>query len=230
MTTLTPNQWARQAGVLYLILAPLGFFGLMYVPVLLLVANDAAASVMNIQQHELMYRLSILAAFSIQLVQLFIALALFQLFKSVHRIWALLIVLFTVAAMPIALLNELSRIAVLYFIHENSLTELLTGEQLNQAIMFLLGLNEDGIMIAHIFWGAWLLPMGVLIFKSAMVPKWIGVLMIIAFAGYVADTLFWILVPNETIDIAVYTFWGEIILPLWLVIKGVHIKSTTVIN
>ena len=226
MTTQTqPNAIARRAGLLYLLLVPLGFFGLLYVPAMLLVADDPSATLFNIQSHELGYRLSILAAFCIQVIQIFIALALFDLFKPVNKRWALLIIIFTLAAMPIALLNELSRVAVLYLLHDSALTALFTDLQLQQAVLFLLDLNDDGVMIAHIFWGFWLLPMGVLILKSGFIPKFIGWLMVLAFAGYVADTFLWILVPNESYNVAVFTFWGEIILPLWLVAKGVKTEA-----
>lgn len=218
----TPNTIARRAGLLYLLLVPLGFFGLLYVPTVLVVANDVAATYLNLQTHEMSVRLSILAALCIQLIQIFIALALYDLFKPIDKRWSQLIVLFTVAAMPIALLNELSRVAILYLINDNAFTATLAAEPLQQAVQFLLNLNDDGMMIAHIFWGFWLLPMGVLILKSGYVPAFIGWLMILAFGGYVADTLAWILLPNETYDFALFTFWGEIILPLWLVFKGVN--------
>ncbi|MDX1341628.1 MAG: DUF4386 domain-containing protein [Reinekea sp.] len=220
-TQINPNSIARRAGWLYLLLIPLGFFGLMYVPEVLLVADNPQATFANIQANEMGLRLSVLAAFSIQVIQIFIALALYDLFKHVDRTWSQIIVIFTLAAMPVALLNELSRVAVLYFIHDSALTALFTTEQLQQAVLFLLDLNEDGIMIAHIFWGVWLLPMGVLILKSDFIPKIIGWMMVLAFFGYIADTVVWLLIPGETIDVALYTFYGEVILPLWLVIKGV---------
>lgn len=226
MTSLThPNTLARRAGLLYLLLIPLGFFGLLYVPTVLMVANDPATTYLNLQTHELSFRLSILAALCIQIIQLFIALALYDLFKTVNKRWAQLIVLFTLAAMPIALLNELSRVALLHLLNDNAFTAALSTETLHRAVQFLLTLNDDGVMIAHIFWGFWLLPMGVLILKSGYVPAFIGWLMILAFGGYVADTFAWLLIPNETYDFALFTFWGEIILPLWLVFKGVKTHS-----
>ena len=73
MTTKTqPNAIARRAGLLYLLLVPLGFFGLLYVPEMLLVADNPSTTLFNIQSHELGYRLSILAAFCIQVIQIFI--------------------------------------------------------------------------------------------------------------------------------------------------------------
>ena len=222
--TTNLNTFARRAGLLYLLLVPLGFYGLMYVQAFLLVANDVSATLVNIQANEMHYRLSIFAALLIQVIQLFIAIQLFQLFRSVDRMWALLIVLFTLVAMPIAMLNELSRIAILHLLNNGQATALWSPQQIPQVVDFLLKLNADGVMIAHIFWGLWLLPMGVLILKSRLLPSFIGWLMVLAFAGYIADTLLWMLVPTATYEVAVYTFWGEIIFPLWLVFKGVNTK------
>ncbi|MDX1475177.1 MAG: DUF4386 domain-containing protein, partial [Reinekea sp.] len=134
-TQINPNSIARRAGWLYLLLIPLGFFGLMYVPEVLLVADNPQATFANIQANEMGLRLSVLAAFSIQVIQIFIALALYDLFKHVDRTWSQIIVIFTLAAMPVALLNELSRVAVLYFIHDSALTALFTTEQLQQAVL-----------------------------------------------------------------------------------------------
>lgn len=80
-------------------------------------------------------------------------------------------------------------------------------------------------MTLEVFFGLWLLPFGLLIYKSGFIPRIIGVLMLIAGFGYTIDSLTSLLFPtlgSFTKPIA-FTFSGvgEIITMLWLLIKGV---------
>jgi hypothetical protein len=77
----------------------------------------------------------------------------------------------------------------------------------------------------QIFWGLWLLPIGKLIIESEFLPKTIGYLMIIAGIGYVVDVFNWFVFPDFNFGLSVFTFVGEIVLPLWLLIKGVNLKN-----
>ena len=69
MTTkekMNPNKTARIAGFLYLIMFPLGLFGIMYVPSILIVPGDAATTANNIMASESLFRLSIGSALMVQ--------------------------------------------------------------------------------------------------------------------------------------------------------------------
>ena len=57
----SPRQLARIAGALYLINIVAGAFAIGIVPATLVVSGDAAATANNIQTHELLYRLSLVA-------------------------------------------------------------------------------------------------------------------------------------------------------------------------
>jgi hypothetical protein len=224
-STLNPQILARKAGFLYLLLVPLGIYSLIYVPDLIRVTGNPAATMEQLLANEFSFRWSILGALAIQVVQLFVALALYDLLKIVHKRMAALIVFFTVTAMPIAMLNELSHVAILYALNDPDLLTLFTQAQIDYWVSLALNLNSDGIMIAHVFWGFWLFPMGYLIAKSGFVPRIIGWLLMLECFGYLADTLIWILLPESTLSVADYTGWGELFLPLWLVIKGVNLEQ-----
>jgi hypothetical protein len=119
------------------------------------------------------------------------------------------------------MLNELNQFAVLFLVHSaNSLIEPMAG-QLQTMVPLLLNLHQLGISIAGIFWGLWLFPMGYLVFKSGFLPKILGILLIIGGIGYLVDSFAAFLVPNLGVNIAIFTFWGEVLFPLWLLIKGV---------
>src|SRR6516162_9374933 len=56
-----PRRLARIAGGLYLIIIVGGFFAIGYVPAMLVVPGDVVATAQNIQAHELLYRLGLVA-------------------------------------------------------------------------------------------------------------------------------------------------------------------------
>ncbi len=232
MTTLTTNPTnhsirrsmgmapllnARLAGFLYLLLVPLGMFGILYVPNTLIVPGDVAATASNILDNETLFRLSIVSALLAQLVNLAVVLLLYKLLRPVNKTVALLMVIFITLGMPIAMLNELNQAAVLLILHSANPSIELVG--------LFLELHEYGIQIACIFWGLWLFPMGYLVFKSNYIPKIIGVMLMIGCFGYVVDAFVFLLSLDLAIAFSEFLFIGEVALPLWLVIKGVNVEQ-----
>ncbi len=218
------NKTARIAGFLYFLLAPLGFFGGMYIPTLI-VSGDAAATVNNILAHLWLFRLSIVSALSVPIVNVFLVLQLYKLLKPVNKNNAVLMVVFIVAVTPIAMFNELSLFAVLQLLSHTDYLKIFSLDQLHSQVMFFLDLNHYGFFIVSIFWGLWLFPLGQLIFRSGFLPKIIGVLMVIAGFGYVFDSVMFFLLPDLNMIISKYTFIGELVLLLWLLFKGVNVEK-----
>jgi hypothetical protein len=100
-----------------------------------------------------------------------------------------------------------------------------TVDQLHAWVMVFLDLHEHGILIASIFWGLWLFPMGYLVFKSGYIPRILGVLLMIGCFGYLIDFVTFFLFPNFDVIISGFTFIGELLLPLWLLFKGVNVEQ-----
>ncbi len=82
-----------------------------------------------------------------------------------------------------------------------------------------------GALIAVIFWGLWLFPLGYLVFKSGYIPRILGVLLIIAGFGYLNDFFKFFLFPNFDATIFQFMAFGEMLFPLWLLIKGVNVEQ-----
>ena len=221
---MNANKTARTAGFLYLLLAPLGFFGGMYIPSIT-VPGNAVATVGNIMTHTLLFRLSILSALITPIVTVLVSLFLYKLFKPVDKNQAVLMVIFALAALPIAMLNELNHFAVLLLLNGTDYLKVFRIDQLYSQVMFFLDLGHYGAFIAAIFWGLWLLPMGYLVFKSGFLPRIIGVLLIIAGFGYIIDSAALFLLPDLNINISQFTFYGELLMLLWLLIKGVNVEQ-----
>ena len=219
------QKTARIAGLLYLLLIPLGLFGILYVPSTLIAPGDAAATANNIMANQALFRLSIVSALVVQLVNIFVVLLLYKLLKPVNKNHAVLMVIFLLLAVPIAFINELTHFAVLLLLSGADSLEVFTAAQLQVLVSLLLDLHESGIFIAQIFWGLWLFPMGYLGFKSGFLPRIIGILLMIGCFGYLFDSFTAFLFPNFGVTVSEFTFLGEVLLPLWLLIKGVNVEQ-----
>jgi hypothetical protein len=229
MTTLTskisPRSTARIAGFLYLLLIPLGSFAILYGSTTLTVPGDATTTAENLIASESLFRLSIVSAILSQIVGIGVTLALYQLLKPVNKNIALLMVVLVLLGVPITLLTELTHFAVLIFISNADYLTVFTTEQLQALAFLFLNLHGYGLLIAGIFWGLWLFPLGYLVFRSGFLPGMLGVLLMIGGFGYLTDSFASFLFPNYDLNLALYTGWSEVIFPLWLVIKGVRAEQ-----
>ena len=209
---------AKLSGILYLSLLPLGILGIIYVPDNLIVTNDISTTINNIIENETLFRWSIIAALTVQLINIILVIQLYKILQHIHKIMAYFMVIFSLLAVPIAFLNEINNLAIVNLLNQPKESEQLIGIFIN--------LHHHGIIIAQVFWGLWLFPLGYLIYKSEFLPKFIGVLLIIGSIGYVVDSFTLILLPNFKITFSEFTFLGEVIFPLWLLTKGININKT----
>lgn len=216
---------ARLAGILYLLLIPLGVFAIQYGPAALTVSGDAAATAGNLIASESLFRLSIVSALLSQIVGIAVTLALYQLLSPVNRSLALLMVIFVLLGIPVTMLTELTHLAALDLLSGAGYLAVFTTEQRQALALLVLNLHGSGLAIAGIFWGLWLLPLGYLVFRSAFLPRILGILLMIGGFGYLIDSFGSFLLRDYNLNLALYTGWVEIIFPLWLVIKGVGVKQ-----
>lgn len=218
---MLPNRTARLAGGLYLAMAPFGFFGIVYVPSVLLVPGDAVTTARNIMASEWLFRSGTVSHLIGQIIFIFLVLALYRLLKPVNKDHAVLMVVLALLGIPIAFLNEVNHLAALRLL--NSADDgAFTSTQLQAQAMLFLDMRRSGILVNQVFWGLWLLPLGFLIFRSGFLPKLLGILLVIGGVGYVIDSATQLLFPGLP-TISQFTFIGELLFPLWLLIKGVNV-------
>lgn len=219
---------ARVVGFLFLCPIPLQIFGANYVPSRLVVSGDAAATAGNIMASELLFRLGIVSVLLIMVTNIAVVLLLYQLLKPVNKNMAALMVILNLPSVPIAMLNELSQFAIPLLLHNADALRAFTPDQLNALVSLFLSLHDIGITIGGIFWGLWLVPYGLLVFQSGLFPRLIGVLLIIECFGFLIQSFGGFLWPELQTSLALLpalTSWAELLLPLWLVMKGVNVKQ-----
>jgi hypothetical protein len=219
------NVTARFAGLLYLALAALSVFGLIYVPSVILVPGDPAATAMNIVASESLFRLGFVGNLLVFTVNIFVAVLLYKVFEPVGKTMAGLMVILILVGVAIAMLNELNQFAALLLLSGGDYLAAFTSEQLQALATLFLDIYEHGFVVAHIFFGLWLFPMGYLVIKSGFMPKVIGIFLLIACVGYVVDFILFFLFPEITMTVSGYTFIGEVMLLLWLLVMGVNVEQ-----
>jgi hypothetical protein len=221
----TINRTARFTGLLYTLMIPLSILGYLYVPEAVVVSQDALATVDNIVAGEVVFRLSMAAALVVQISHIIIVLLLYKILSPVNKTLAVYMVVFMLTSVPITMLNELNNFAMLYLAGGAPYLSTFPADQLGSMVLFFHTLHEAGIFIAQIFWGLWLIPMGWLIIKSEFMPKFLGYILLLVALSYMVDFFIGIVVPQFGIAFTDIIGFAEILLPLWLLIRGVNAEK-----
>jgi hypothetical protein len=218
------NSKARTAGLVYLLCVLIAPYRLIYVPNTLFVSGDAAATAANIAAHETIFRLGIFSDLLTGVIQIFLALAFYQLFKDVNRKQAALLVIVSgILITAIYFFNILNDAAALLLVHGADFLSVFTKEQRDALAMLFLRLHGQEINAAEILWGLWLFPMAALVLRSGFLPRLFGYWLILNGVAYVAQSIAWAVLPqfqDMISSIATPFQFGEIVFMLWLLIMG----------
>jgi hypothetical protein len=218
------KKTARGAGILYIIMDVFMIFSGMVVDPKIYVPGDAVATASNILASEGLFRLGFVSNLVGYTLYLFLVLALYELFKSVDKGQARLMVILVVAGVSVAFLNTLNQYVPILLLSGAGHLSVFNLSQLQTLAMVFLDIFNHGVIIAQIFWGLWLIPLGLLVYKSGFIPKVLGVLLIVGCFGQLIEFLSIFLFPGySTIltPIAQTAMIGELPIFLWLLIKGV---------
>jgi uncharacterized protein DUF4386 len=213
----------RFAGLLYVLTSIVGFFAMGYVPSKLIVHGNAAATASNIAASETLLRLGIAGELIGSAGFIFVALALYQLLKGVNRHHASLMVILIVVSIPIAFVNELNSIAALVLVRGADFLSIFDKPQREALAMLFLNLHRHGFVVAEMFWGLWLFPLALLVYRSRFLPRFLGVWLALAGFAWVLLSLTGVLLPQYQGKVDTYSqpaMFGEIAFMFWLLIKG----------
>lgn len=203
----------RFAGLLYVLMSIIGFFAMGYVPNKLIIYGNAAATASNITASETLFRFGIAGELVGQAGFIFVALALYELFKAVNRRQASLMVTLILVSIPIAFLNELNSFAALALVRGTDYLSVFDKPHREALAMLFLHLHGRGFVVAEMFWGLWLFPLALLVYKSPFLPRFLGVWLGLAGCAWVIQSLTSTLWPHyqgqgEYLSPARY-LWGD---------------------
>ena len=222
------KETARIAGLLYLFLALTGVFSLIYVPSALFVFGDATATADNITSSDLLFRTGILSGLISNVIFVFLVLALYRLLKDINHQQAVLMVTLVVISVATSFANTFSQIAALIVLSDADFLSGFEKPQLDAAAYVFLRLHSQGLQIIQVFWGLWLFPFGLLVYKSRFIPKILGVLLVIAGFGYLLSSFTFLILPQYNAAISpLFTVLevGELPIIFWLLIVGAKTQA-----
>jgi hypothetical protein len=219
------KKMGRFAGLLFLILVITGVFAEFFVRQKLYVHNDPATTTQNIIENQWLFRLGFVSDLVMSTMFFIYGYVLYLIFKSVNKNISLFLLLCAVISVAMFCQNSLNQFAALELLTNADYSEGFKSEQLQDLSAFFLNIHIKGYYVNQIFFGLYLLPLGYMIIKSGIVPKVIGVFLVLGFIGDMIDFVVYFLFPNaESVILANITIpadIGEISLCLWLIIKGV---------
>jgi len=214
---------ARVAGLLYvtLLTAPLR---LVYIPSKMFVTGNATATANNIAAHETLFRLGILSDLFTATMAIFLTLAIYRLFREVDEGLArLVVILGALMVTPIYFLNTINDAAALLLARGADFLSVFDKPQRDALVMLFLRMHGQGVLANEVFWGLWLLPFGLLAYRSRFFPRILGVWLILNGIGYLATSVTGILWPPYEQKVSNWIFplmFGEVATMLWFIIMG----------
>jgi hypothetical protein len=221
------KRQARIAGLLYLLVAITAPYGLMVVPGRLIVAGDPAATSALIAAHDAMLRLGMASELFHQAVEVFMVLVLYNLFKPVNKTLAQQMLVLGLVPIPMVFLNVLGEVAAATVANGPAWLSAFGKPQLDALALLLMNLHAQGLQLAAVFWGLWLLPLGLLALRCGFIPKVFGWLVIASSAGYVLGAFTSLIAPGLAAALGTLVFvleLGEPMMILWLVLVGARTK------
>lgn len=218
----------RRAGLLWLLTTVTGGFGLLFIRSRVLVPGDAAATAGNILALEPLYRAAIVSSLVSQVLQFFLGLTLFELFKEANRRLATVVLASVLMSVGIAVVNMLNHFGALLVLSRPEFLKVFAPAQLEAAALVFLRLaNGAGQGLLEIFWAPYYIAFGLLVIRSRFLPKALGVLLTLMGAGFAVNILQKFLIPQ--LSPVMFTqlamtlgALGGVPTMLWLLVKGAN--------
>jgi hypothetical protein len=221
----SPTRIARMAGFLYLAFFITFTLADTGVHSTFVDSKNTAALVENIMASEGQFRLGF---FSFALSAMFFLLsawALYVLLKPVDSNLALLVLVLNLCGVAIKCASLMGDLGALLLLSDADYLSALQPDQLQALAGLFLNVFGTGFMIAQLFFAAWLLPLGYLVYKSGFLPRILGGLLILDFVAILLWFIQFFLFPDyEALSYPglAISFIAEASLCLWLLVKGVN--------
>lgn len=224
------KKTARLAGLLYLIWIITGLYAMFYVPSQINIRGDAVTTAQNILAKEFLFRTSIINDLISSTIWVFMVLVLYRLFKQVNERQAKLMVALVIVQIPTVFFMETFNITSLMIFKREILKTFELSQSQDLAMLFL-KINDYVVLTLEIFWGLWLFPLAILVYRSRFLPRFLGVWLIINGFALLVLSFTSLLLPqykDMVFKIAFPAMLGEVAFMLWLLIKGVKNNTSKI--
>lgn len=221
--TLATRRAGLTAGVALLLLAALAAVGLLVAVEGLVSRGDAARTAEDIAASATRFRLGVAALYLVVVLDVVAAWALYRFFAPVDLWLSRLSAWLRLAYSGVFLVAIAQLAGVPDLLTDPDLREVIGAQQLQGQVMMRLESFDDIWMAGLLLFGAHLALLGLLAYRSGYVPRVIGVLLVVAGAGYASDTITSVLLENP-VAISAATALGELVLAVWLVLRAGRVE------
>ncbi|MBN8726322.1 MAG: DUF4386 domain-containing protein [Xanthomonadales bacterium] len=225
MTSLIANP-GRRAGLLYLFIVLTAPVHLLYIPGRLFVRGDAAATMANVLANETLFRGGIALELVGAAVWAGLLLALYWLFRGVDkRLSVLMVMLGAIPMLAASVLSASVESTALMVARGADFLGVFDIAERGALFMLLMRVGGYATSSVELFWGLWLLPLGMLVLRSRQIPRLLGFWLLLNGLAYALDSLLSVLVagPLPALDMILPVLqFGEVAFMLWLLAKGMQ--------
>jgi hypothetical protein len=224
----SPRAYARIVGVLYLVIFILGPFAFFLGRTSVVVPGDPTATIDNLMASESLFRLGMVAETLIVLIEIVVSAILYVLLRPVSRPLALASTLARFGQSILQAVNLFTAVPALLLLGGAGTLAAFGPDQLNALVLLFMDVNAFVIIIWGLIFGFHLLLLGYLVYNSGFWPRFLGILLLVASLGYLAQSYGHILAPQYddllSTMVVVVTIPGELAFTLWLLIKGINVE------
>jgi hypothetical protein len=206
-----------------------GIYAVIYVPGKLFVRGNTAATANNILANQPLFRSYIVAWLVAELFFISLVLVLYRLLKGVNPQHAAVMLILAMLGAPLAFVSMMNRVATLAFLRGAEFLTVFDKPQRNAIAMLFFNLEEQSIAVYQIFWGLWLIPLGLLVFRSGFLPRVLGVWLIVNGIAYEIISFTGFLSPEHmqmVSNIASPALLGEMAFTFWMLIVGSRAQTS----
>ncbi len=222
----SPKRLARIAGVLYLLVGIFGGFAEGFVDPKMYVAGNAAATAANVVAGSGLVRMGVVAHLLDGTFFIFLAMVLYVLLEHAQKSVARAMLILVAISTGIICLNAVFQFESLQVATTSSYAAAFGIEGSNALVLLLLDTQHYGTLIAQVFFGLWLVPLGYLAHKSGLFAKWLCIALVAGGACYIVDLLAAFLFPElgRAIHglVIIPSAIAEISMVLYLLVVGVR--------
>jgi hypothetical protein len=172
------------------------------------------------------FRLGLVLALISGFLFLVVAWGLYVILRPVNRDLALLFLALNAVGVAIQGAAFLFLVSALLQGDGASNMGAFTTAQMEGLAYLSIGVYKAGWVTAQLFFGTWLFPLGYLVYKSGLLPRWLGILLVLDGIAVMIWFLQALLLPDYPAiryPGLVVSFIAEVGLALWLLFKGVKV-------
>ena len=231
----SPVQWSMRtasltAGAALLLMSAVAIFGNVVVVNGLVTQGDAAQTASDIAASQSLFALGISSLILVIVLDVIVAWALYRVFSPVNASLSMLAAALRLVYSGVFMVAIGQLVGVTRLLNDDTARAALGEEQVQiQAMLGITAFNDIWYVGQSLF-GAHLLLIGYLAYRSGYIPRILGVLLLISGAGYVIDSFGGVMSQNGWTDITAFTFLGEFLLAVWLVSRArrIEVKAAAV--